>query len=216
MHHEGAGARPMEIYDISQVIREGIPVWPGDVRFRHHWTMRIREGESANVSAVTLSVHTGTHLDAPLHYSQEGADVGSVGLKCCVGPARVFDLTAEAEITPQALEKLDWQGVERALFKTRCSDLPDNRFYRDYPPITPDAARFLGERRLLLVGTDAPSVDAFTSRNTETHKALLGLGILLVEGLRLKDVPAGDFELICLPLRFAGLDGSPVRAILKR
>jgi arylformamidase len=207
----------MAIYDISQPISERIAVWPGDQKFRRRWSMRIQRGEACNVSAVTMSVHTGTHLDAPYHFDEAGLDIGSVSLHHFLGPARVFHVPAEQQvITATFLECLDWTGVERALFRTRSSELGEDRFHRDFACLSEDGAEFLAGRALLLVGTDAPSIEAFTSKTLRCHKILLSGGVAILEGVRLAQVPQGDYELICLPLKFCGLDGSPVRAILRR
>jgi arylformamidase len=206
----------MPVFDISQTINDTIAVWPGDQKFRTRWGMRIMRGDSCNVSAVTMSVHTGTHLDAPYHFSDAGLGIASVPLHTGLGRARVFAVPAELNfITGAFLEHLDWCGVERALFRTRSSDSGDNRFHRDFVCLTEDGARYLADRALLLAGTDAPSIDAFTSKTFACHKILAGCGIAILEGLRLAHVTPGDYELICLPLKFSGLDGSPVRAVLR-
>jgi arylformamidase len=204
----------MKIFDISQTIRPGIAVWPGDRRFSSRWQMQIEAGDSCNVSSVTMSVHTGTHVDAPYHFDSSGADVAGVSLEQYVGPARVFQLSTTQPIALRDVESLDWNGVERVLFRTGSSEVQEDRFDRAFVPLTPEAAEFLGGRRLRLVGTDAPSVDAFDSKTLESHKILLRHGVAILEGVRLREVPPGDYTLVCLPLKFAGLDGSPVRAIL--
>jgi len=205
----------MEIYDISPEVREDIAVWPGDKKFRCQWTMQIRKGDSCNVSAVTMSTHTGSHVDAPYHFDENGQDVASVPLAHYLGPARVVELAGDGPITERHLAILDWSNVERVLFKTRASNIQEDRFDREFVCLSEGAASFLGERKLLLVGTDAPSVDAFNSKTLTVHKILLRHGIAILEGIRLAHVPAGDYELIALPLRLAGLDGSPVRAVLR-
>jgi len=111
---------------------------------------------------------------------------------------------------------LAWRGIERVLFRTRRRDLPPDRFDRDYVYLAEDGADFLGALGLLLVGTDSPSIDAFASKDLHSHKNLLRQEVAILEGVRLEQVPDGDYELICLPLRLAGLDGSPVRAILRK
>ncbi len=205
----------MGIYDISQTIREGIAVWPGDQKFRIRWTMQLSEGDACNVSAVTMSCHTGTHVDAPYHFDDSGKDVGGISIACFLGPARVVSLTVDSAVTAEDLAKLNWAGVERVIFKTRASSVPEDQFDRKYVYLREDGAEFLGRQGLLLVGTDAPSVDAFESRTLSSHKALLKNGVAILEGARLARVPPGDYELICLPLRLAGLDASPVRALLR-
>jgi arylformamidase len=206
----------MEIIDISQIIRQGIPVWPGDQKYAHRWTMRMKDGDPCNVSAVTLTAHLGAHVDAPYHCDDEGLDVAAVSLRPYIGPARVISIADQTEITVGDLKDRAWEGIERVLFKTRSGGGSEDRFERDYVSISEDAAEFLGGKGLLLVGTDAPSVDSFRSNNLAIHKILMGCGVAILEGIRLNHVDPGDYELICLPLRFAGLDGSPVRAILRR
>jgi arylformamidase len=206
----------MQIFDISQPIAPGIGVWPGDRRYRCEWTLRIPDGDSCNVSAVSMSVHTGTHVDAPFHFDQNGADIAGVPLERFVGPARVIEYAGVEPLSAALLAGFPLENVQRVLFKTSASSLPSNRFERGFVCLTEDAAEYLGHRNLLLVGTDAPSVDSFSSKSMSVHKMLLQYGISILEGVRLAEVPAGDYELIALPLRFAGLDGSPVRAILKR
>ncbi len=207
----------MIIYDISQTLHDKTAVWPGDQKFRHRWLMRIAQGDSCNVSSFTMSVHSGTHLDAPYHFDEKGRDIASVPLLPYIGPARVIRVPSEVRsISPEFLAALEWSGVKRVLFRTRAADMPEGLFDRDFVPLTEGGAEFLVARELLLVGTDAPSVDAFASKAMSCHKVLCRRGIAILEGARLSQVAPGDYELICLPLKLAGLDGSPVRAILLR
>lgn len=205
----------MTVYDISQTLRPGIPVWPGEQKYSYRWSMQMKKGDPCNLSAVTMSVHTGTHIDAPFHFDPSAPDIADMPLEPYVGPARVVPLDVERFITAGDLEPLEWDGVRRVLFKTRSSGRPADRFHRDFASLAEDAVNFLGDRRMLLVGTDAPSVDAFNSSSLGRHKLLLKHGIAILEGIRLAHVPSGDYELICLPLKLAGLDGSPVRAVLR-
>jgi arylformamidase len=126
------------------------------------------------------------------------------------------DLAVDRRITARELDELDWSGVARVLFKTRASGVPEGRFDPEFPYLSKDGALYLGNLGLLLVGTDAPSVDPFDSKDLPAHHVLLAHNVAILEGTRLGEVEAGDYELICLPLRLAGLDGSPVRAILRR
>jgi arylformamidase len=206
----------MEIYDISQTLCREMAVWPGDPAFRSRWTMRIEKGESSNVSAVDMCMHTGTHVDAPLHLNASGSDVASIPLDHFIGAVRVFEISADRCIRLSDLSPLDWQNVVRALFKTRCSSQPESAFDGSFVYLDESAAGFLTQKGILLVGTDAPSVDAFDSQHLPSHRILLGNGVAILEGVRLESVPAGDYELICVPLKLAGLDGSPVRAILRK
>ena len=206
----------MPIFDISQTLSESVAVWPGDQKFRVRRSMQVREGDSCNVSTITMSAHTGTHLDAPRHFDDEGPGIDRWSLYAGLGPARVFAVPDDlAALSAAFLKSLPWEGVQRALFRTGASLVNENRFCRDFVFLTADGASFLASRKLLLVGTDAPSIEEFSSKSLDCHRLLSGHGIAILEGLRLGHVPPGDYELICLPLKLAGLDGSPVRAILR-
>ncbi len=204
----------MEIYDISQSLREGIPVWPGDPEFRQRWITRIRDGGLSNVSAINMGTHTGTHVDAPLHLNDSGSDISAIPIHYFKGPARVHSISSMECIGAAELSMLDWRGVERVLFKTRSGRPPEHALDQGFVYLEENAADFLIGRGILLVGTDAPSIDAFDSRNLPAHQKLLRHGIVILEGALLDTVPPGDYELVCLPLKLAGLDGSPVRAVL--
>ena len=204
----------VEIFDISQTLREGMPVWPGDPAFRQQPVLRIGNGDPANVLALQLGTHTGTHMDAPLHVDDSGADAAGIPLRHCVGPARVFSIHTKQRISAADLIPLDWRGVERVLFRTGSGRLPEHPFDTGFAYLTADAAEFLAAKGILLVGTDAPSVDPFESAELPSHKILAGRGTAILEGVRLCAVPPGDYNIVCLPLKIAGADGSPVRAIL--
>jgi arylformamidase len=206
----------MEIFDISQTLCPEIANWPGDPEFRPRWTMRIGEGGASNVSAVDMCVHTGTHVDAPLHLDNAGCDIAGVPLDPFIGPARVLAIPSEKSIRISDLSALDWTNVKRILFKTRSRYLPEHLFDENFVFLEENAAGFLAGKGIRLVGTDAPSVDDFRSADLPSHRILLQNGIVILEGARLEHVPPGDYELVCLPLKLAGLDGSPVRAILRR
>jgi len=206
----------MQIFDISQNLTSGIDVWPGDPEFRPRWAARIRDGAPSNVSAIDMCVHTGTHIDAPFHLGDSGNDIAGIPPHYFIGAARVVSLEVERRIRASDLSTLDWDHVERVLFKTRNSRKPENSIEPDFIYLSADAAEFLAERRMLLVGIDAPSVDAADSEDLPSHRILLRHEIAILEGARLEGVSPGDYELICLPLKLAGLDGSPVRAILRK
>ena len=191
-------------------------VWPGDRKYQRRQTMEIRRGDPCNVSAITMSTHTGTHVDAPLHFLDSGSDVADIPLAHLLGPARVVKLGQDRCITASALREMGLDGVQRILFKSRTEDSPEPAFDRNFAYLSEEGAEFLVEKRLLLVGTDAPSIEAFGSKNHRCHKTLLSHGIAILEGLLLGVVPEGDYELICLPLRLEGADGSPVRALLRK
>lgn len=206
----------MKIYDISQTLREGMSVWPGDSPFRQHQLAQIREGATSNVSALEMGVHAGTHIDVPLHLNPSGLDAARMPLPAFIGPARLFSVSVDRRIRADDLSILDWQGVERALFKTRSKDSSESSFDKSFVCLHEDAAEFLVKKEILLVGIDSPSVDTFESNALSVHRMLLDHGIVILENARLKGVPQGDYELICLPLKLSGSDGSPVRAILRK
>ena len=193
------------IIDISPRLGGGLPVWPGDEPYRLSWTGRIADGARCNAGAVSLSTHAGAHADAPLHVLADGADVASVALEPYWGPARVFDATGAVEIDRARLAAYDWTGVERALLRT------EGKGY-----LSVDAAAFLIERRVLLVGIDSLSVDVEDHPNMPVHKVFASSGVAILECLRLENVEAGDYELSALPLSIEGGDASPVRAALRR
>jgi arylformamidase len=206
----------LEIYDISRTIREGIPVWPGDPEFKCSRTTLRRDGAQCNVSAFRMGTHTGTHIDAPFHLDDAGIDVVGIPFRNLIGPARVYSISTGECIRAADLEPLDWNGVKRVLFKTRKTAPPGDSFERSYICLDAGASEFLVKRGILLVGTDAPSVDPFESEDLPSHKILLHHGAVILEEALLSAVPPGEYELVCLPLKLAGLDGSPVRAILFR
>lgn len=206
----------MKIYDISQTLREGMSVWPGDPPFRQHRIQQIQKNAASNVTALEMGVHTGTHIDVPLHLNPSGLDAACVPVGPFLGSARVFSVSVNQCIRAEDLSTMDWKDVERALFKTRSGNSPGSSFEKGFIYVHEDAAEFLVNQGILLVGTDAPSVDAFESTELPAHRALLGNGIAILESACLEGVPEGDYELICLPLKLSGSDGSPVRAILRK
>ena len=204
----------MKIYDISRAISPKIAIWPGDQPFKQRWTMRIAEGAAVNVAVITLSTHTGTHVDAPLHVDDTGLDVAQLPLEALLGPAVVIDVQGAERITLEHVAGIDLQRMPRLVFKTGVSELPDDRWPERFPPIDPELAEHLGRQGVVLVGTDAPSVDPADSKTLETHKILAHYKIVNLESLQLREVPPGEYELIALPLKLYGLDASPVRAVL--
>lgn len=206
----------MKIYDISHTLGEGMSVWPGDPQFRRHPFTQMREGASSNVSALEMGTHTGTHIDVPLHLNPSGLDAARMPLRPFIGPARVFSISADQCIRAPDLAALDWHGVQRALFKTRPVGSPELVVGKKFVYFDSGAVEFFLKRKILLVGTDAPSVDAFAGTELPAHRLLLEHEIAILENARLEGVPPGDYELVCLPLKLSGSDGSPVRAILRK
>ena len=207
----------MPVYDISRPLGPATEPWPGDTPLSLAWGMRLADGASCNVSAITLSPHVGTHADAPYHYSEEGAAMAAVALDPYLGPATVIDLPGRTCITAADLAPLLPAGARRVLLRTRGRAPRDPyAFDRGFTCLAPDAVALLAERGCRLVGTDAPSVDHLTSQDLPAHKACLAHNIYILENLELAHVPDGEYELIALPLRLEGADGSPVRAVLRR
>ncbi len=208
----------MKIYDVTLPVHPGMVVWPGDAGVRLMPTSRIAEGAEVNLSKLVLSSHSGTHVDAPYHFAAGGATVEQLPLPALVGPAVVAHLPQAAAISAADLEALRLPPqTRRVLFRTRNSALwaaGEAAFRSDYAALTPDAAGWLAGRGVWLVGVDYLSVEGYESPGYPVHRALLGAGVVLVEGLNLSDVPAGAYELYCLPLKLVGADGAPARVIL--
>jgi arylformamidase len=196
-----------------------MPVWPGDPDFKIYSLQRLRDGGAANISGIECGVHTGTHVDAPWHFLDDGATVERLPLDVLVGPAVVAFLPVVNEITAADLEALALpEGTRRLLLRTRNSGLWASGvtgFRRDFAALTGDAAAWLVQRGVRLIGIDYLSVQRFED-SYETHRTLLAAGIVIVEGLNLDGVNPGDYDLACLPLKIDGADGSPARVVLIR
>ena len=206
----------MKLYDISRTIAPGIAVWPGDTPFQNHFAMQMQKGDSCNVGTVTMSVHTGSHGDAPLHFDDRGLDISEVPLDKYLGLATVVEISSATCIEPQHIAGLDYGRISRILFKTKASARLDGEWDEDFVYLSEAAAELLGEKGVQLVGLDSPSVDPFRSKTLTAHKILLRHGVAILEGLNLQGVHPGEYELIALPLKLQGLDASPVRAVLRR
>lgn len=204
----------MNIIDISQPVAAGVAVWPGDQPYELAWTMQRERGDSVNVAALTLSVHTGTHADGALHVRDGGEAAGTAPLERYIGPATVVDARGRSSLGPDAVANLG-PDVVRVLFRTR--DAVDPRAFPDrVAAVTPALARQLAGAGILLLGTDAPSVDPLDSKALEAHRVLVGAGIAIVENLDLSRAEPGDYTFVGLPLRLTDADSAPVRAVLIR
>lgn len=202
-------------YDISRVLTPRTAVFPGDTPVSVTQSLFVQRGDSCNLSSITMSVHAGTHVDAPRHYSDAGPGIDGLPLTLLIGPARVVTLAVTAAITLAAVQALDLRGVTRLLVHTRDSDVPDDVFDHDLVYFTPDAAAWLGRQCVRLIGTDAPSVDPVASSELAAHHAFLRYDVIIIENLCLRDVPDGDYEVMALPLRLADGDGAPARVVLR-
>jgi arylformamidase len=202
--------------DISVPIRHGMVHWPDNPPVVITQPMHLERGDDATVSRVSLGVHTGTHVDAPVHFIAGGTGVDRIGLDRLIGPARVVDLGEVLRITPAELEPLGIRPGARVLFKTRNSRYwNEDRFRADYSYVSLDAARWLVDRDVWTVGIDYLSIGGGET-GVETHRVLLGEDVCVIEGLNLAQIEDGMYDLVCLPLRLEGLDGAPARVILRR
>ena len=209
----------MRIYDISVGVRDGAMVYPGNPVVSITPQQAISQGAGANVSRIDFGSHTGTHVDAPKHFIDDGPGVDSLPLDVLMGPARVVAFGDDVMSVGEAeLRACELAGVTRVLICTRNSAwlaAGDAEFHRDYTYLAPDGASYLVSLGVQLVGVDYLSVEQFHSGHHRTHRTLLGAGVVIIEGLVLSDVPPGTYELLCLPLKLVGLDGAPCRAVLR-
>jgi arylformamidase len=207
--------QPPRIYDVTRTLRPGMATWPGEPGPEVTMIKEMAAGHAADVSHLSLGVHTGTHVDAPGHFIPGAAGVESLPLAALVGPARVVAIEHARAIGVEELERAGLDGIERVLFRTSNSDeWSESEFREDFVYLEPEAARWLVERGARLVGVDYLSVEAFSAPDPLTHRTLLGAGVVIVEGLDLREVAPGDYLLSCLPLKLAGADGAPARVFL--
>jgi arylformamidase len=206
----------MSLYDITVPLSPTLPVYPGDPAIDVTPIAQLAAGDSANVSRVVLSSHSGTHIDAPRHFFAHGRTVDSLDIQILMGPVQVYELQQTHHITAEDLQRLPVPESPRVVFKTPNSRLWVHAgFQPDYVALTASAAEFLLDHNVQLVGIDYLSVDAFTRQDFPVHRALLAAGVVILEGLDLRQVPPGPYELIVLPLLLQDGDGAPARAILR-
>lgn len=203
--------------DISVPVRNGMVHWPGDPPFHIERAEDQEKGDTATVSRMTLGVHTGTHMDAPLHFIRGAETIDLMPLDATIGRARVIPIRDTKSIKREELLGHMIQSRERILFKTANSDhaWTSDRFEEDFVFISQDAARYLVECGVLCVGVDYLSVGGFREDGPETHQALLEAGVWIIEGLNLQGVEPGEYEMACLPLKLVGAEGAPARAVLR-
>lgn len=203
-----------EWIDISQPLHNGHAEWPGDTPFSFEVAFTKEETGSVNIGKLSTSTHMGTHVDAPFHFLNEGDTVEQLPIDLYIGRARVIELSDCTSIGRKELEAIDFGGAERILLKTE-----KREDFTVFPPnfvtIEENLAPLLKERGVRLLGVDVPSVDAETSKTLDAHHALHQNGVMILENLVLNEVVPGDYELIALPLKIVGADGSPVRAVIR-
>jgi arylformamidase len=211
----------MKIYDVSLPLSAATPTYPGDPGIEISQWLKLTDGDASNVSIIRFGAHSGTHVDAPAHFIEGGFKVEALPLRSLLGKAEVIEVPDQVRVIDENFIMSKFaSGSQRVLFKTRNSsfwnDLTQG-FRDDYTYIEPLAARKLVESGVKLVGIDYLSVEQFKSEKFETHHILLSNNVVILEGLDLRDVAAGSYELLCLPLKIAGGsgDGAPARAILR-
>ena len=195
------------------------PIYEGDAPMRFDFLKNMKQGDKLTLSAYSLGAHSGTHIDAPMHFIANGAPIDEVALEPLIGAARVIAIPDGVQAIDAAeLTKHDWRGARRVLFRTRSSlrSWMDSAFHKDFAYIAPDAAQLLADAGVVLVGVDYISAEQFGAAAPRTHQILLGRGIPIVEGLDLRPVQAGDYDLIVLPLKVKGHEGAPARAIVRK
>ena len=196
------------------------PIYEGDAPLKFDFLKDMRKGDALTLSAYSMGAHSGTHIDAPMHFVRDGAPIDRVPLEPLMGPARVIDIPdAVQSINADELNRHEWRGAQRVLFRTRSSLrgwMKSPTFHRDFAYVAPDAAQLLADAGVKLVGVDYISAEQFGAPAPMTHRILLGRGIPIVEGLALETVRPGDYDLIVLPIKVGGHEGAPARAVLRR
>ena len=203
-----------KLWDISPLVHPDAPIFPGDEPYRLQWTARLSPQCPVNLSALTMSPHVGAHADAPLHYADEAPDIATVDLDAYLGPCRVIHAIGcgpliRVEHLAHAAEGLPARVLVRTCEKA------DTTWHEDFTAYAPETVAWLAERGVRLIGLDTPSVDPATSKSLDSHQQLLRSNLRVLENLVLDEVPAGDYELLALPLKLAGACASPVRAVLR-
>jgi arylformamidase len=205
------------LIDVSVPLQSGLPTYPGNPEFELQAVKRIAEGGSSNVSRLILGTHSGTHVDAPRHFFEQGTGVDHLSLDLLVGRARVVAMTRRGGIGEPDLAEAGLREDIRVLLKTPNSALwNSDRFHEDYTYLTEAGARYLVQQGVKVVGIDYLSVEQFKKAGAPAHHTLLSQGVVIIEGLNLAEADPGMYEMYCLPLRIAGADGAPARVVLRR
>lgn len=205
-----------QLWDISPPVSAATPAFPGDTQYQQEWVAQITPGCPVNVSAVTVSPHVGAHADAPLHYDPAGAAIGAVALEPYLGPCRVIHTIGVGTVVQLAHVAQALDGAPPRVLLRCYARQPQDVFDHALPAVAPELIDHLASLGVLLIGTDTASLDPAASKTLDAHQAVRRHGLRVLENLLLDDVPAGDYELIALPLRWVQADASPVRAVLRR
>ncbi len=202
------------LWDISPTISADLPVWPGDTRFDASATWEIGNGCPVHVSRMTMTTHLGAHTDAPSHYDPAGRSIDAVGLAPYIGPCRVIHCIDAPCVLPEHVQAhLD--GVPPRVLLRTYDRAPQTQWDAGFAAVAPETIALLAARGVVLIGTDAASLDPQDSKTLDAHNAVRTHGMAILEGVVLDDIAEGDYELVALPLKLAGMDASPVRAILR-
>jgi arylformamidase len=203
--------------DISVRLRSGMVHWPDNPPVQIERILDMEHGDVANVSKISMGSRTGTHMDAPLHFVREGEGIDEMPLTAAMGRTRVIEIHDPESVKPEDLDPHGIRRGERILLKTQNSarDWPSTDFIEDFVYVSQEVARYLAAREIQTIGIDYLSVGGFNRDGVETHEALLEAGIWVIEGLDLSQVEAGEYELVCLPIKVERSDGAPARAILR-
>jgi arylformamidase len=204
--------------DVSVPLHSGMVHWPNDPPVMLERSLDLAQGDAMTLSRLNMGVHSGTHVDAPAHFIRQGKTIDELPLAAVAGPARVIEIMNVESITPADLTSCGIQAGERILFKTSNSSDPwyDKLFREDFVYLTQEAAEYLVRQQVQTVGIDYLSIGGYKGDGGATHIALLGAGIWIIEGLYLANISAGDYEMVCLPLRLLGAEGAPARVILRQ
>ena len=207
----------MKLIDVSVPLDSHTPTYPGNTPFTLEGIKRIARGDSSNLSTLHLSAHAGTHVDAPRHFFDNAPATESLPLEMLFGRTRVAEVRSRKGIDADELGTLDLSEDIRVLFKTVNSKYWGMaEFHADYVGVTEAGARYLVEHGIKVVGVDYLSVEVFNQPGAPAHHLLLGGGVIVIEGLNLRDVEPGMYEMFCLPLPIVGSDGAPARVVLRR
>jgi arylformamidase len=206
----------MKLIDVSVPLDAKLPTYPNNPPFSLEAVKRIARGDSSNVSTLHMSAHTGTHVDAPRHFFDDGPGTEALSLEMLIGRARVIEVSSRTGVAAEDLSTVDLSADVRVLIKTHNSHLwsvPE--FQRDYVGVTESGAKYLVAHGVKVVGVDYLSVEQFRKAGAPAHHVLLGAGTIVIEGLDLRDVEPGVYDMYCLPLRVVGSDGAPARVVLR-
>jgi arylformamidase len=210
-------ARVPKLLDVSVPLSSGTPTYPGNPEFELQPVKRIASGDTANNSRLVMGTHTGTHVDAPWHFLDDGAGVDGLRLDLLIGRARIVEVNKRGGIGAEQLAEAGLREDLRVLLKTPNSALWNSQeFHTEYTHLTEGGARYLVDQGVKVVGIDYLSVEQFKKPGAPAHRALLAQAVIIIEGLNLSEAEPGMYEMYCLPLRIPGADGAPARVILKR